>query len=357
MVPRNASLPSSTSEQQDLVRSILALQQQQQQVPHRYSVTKANYHASPRKSGLEAPQVSEEPNPTTPTSIGHAKPRAAETALRDGAPSAYMVEEDSCESGRLSPIETNEGGHMIGMGNYQETKSQVDVSESTERLPPVALGASPPFKANSTNRSPEKSSPVNRASQSRDWTDDSRNVNDTKTMELRMYSLHPNVEIEFDEVVISWVLLDIRIADGEMIRKRLTSKQSDGLNSALENLEGLHPSELSLVTRQFEQIEQANCEGRVTLLSLKRTGQDLQQGNIVLKNIPSFQLIFQLDDQSNGRRHRQKSGQRKKINLSRPTYIKVHRKHLSPETLDEYELPWEWDTVSLLRFMYIGRQN
>lgn len=39
-------------------------------------------------------------------------------------------------------------------------------------------------------------------------------------------------------------------------------------------------------------------------------------------------------------------GKQKQImDLSRPTYIKVHRKHLSPETLDEYELPWEWDEV------------
>lgn len=29
--------------------------------------------------------------------------------------------------------------------------------------------------------------------------------------------------------------------------------------------------------------------------------------------------------------------------LGRPTYIKVHRKHLSPITLDEYGLPWEFD--------------
>ena len=30
----------------------------------------------------------------------------------------------------------------------------------------------------------------------------------------------------------------------------------------------------------------------------------------------------------------------------RPTYIKVHRKHLSTQTLDVYELPWKWDDVS-----------
>ena len=41
-----------------------------------------------------------------------------------------------------------------------------------------------------------------------------------------------------------------------------------------------------------------------------------------------------------------KSTGKKIMDLSRPTYIKVHRKHLSPDTLDLYELPWEWDDVS-----------
>lgn len=55
-------------------------------------------------------------------------------------------------------------------------------------------------------------------------------------------------------------------------------------------------------------------------------------------------------------------GKQKKImDLSRPTYIKVHRKHLSPDTLDEYELPWEWDEVSppipfLLTLPYLASQ-
>ena len=39
-------------------------------------------------------------------------------------------------------------------------------------------------------------------------------------------------------------------------------------------------------------------------------------------------------------------GQKGIMDLTRPTYIKVHRKHLSPDTLDVYELPWEWDEVS-----------
>ena len=38
-------------------------------------------------------------------------------------------------------------------------------------------------------------------------------------------------------------------------------------------------------------------------------------------------------------------GPKKIMDLGRPTYIKVHRKHLSPDTLDAYELPWEFDEV------------
>ena len=32
---------------------------------------------------------------------------------------------------------------------------------------------------------------------------------------------------------------------------------------------------------------------------------------------------------------------------TRPTYMKVHTKHLDTETLDIYNLPWEWDDVSI----------
>ena len=35
------------------------------------------------------------------------------------------------------------------------------------------------------------------------------------------------------------------------------------------------------------------------------------------------------------------------MDLQRPTYLKVHRKHIDPLTLDEYELPWAWDTVCI----------
>ena len=44
------------------------------------------------------------------------------------------------------------------------------------------------------------------------------------------------------------------------------------------------------------------------------------------------------------------------VSLSRPTHIKVARRHLDPETLDLYQLPWEWDEVSAY-FRFLGLQN
>lgn len=42
------------------------------------------------------------------------------------------------------------------------------------------------------------------------------------------------------------------------------------------------------------------------------------------------------------------------IDLSRPTWIKVKRKWLLPETLDHYNLPWEWDESWHLMLAFVG---
>ena len=60
----------------------------------------------------------------------------------------------------------------------------------------------------------------------------------------------------------------------------------------------------------------------------------------------SIEKILKKGEKGKGHGH----GKEIKIkDLTRPTYIIVHRKHVSPETLDEYNLPWEWDEVSFLR--------
>lgn len=43
------------------------------------------------------------------------------------------------------------------------------------------------------------------------------------------------------------------------------------------------------------------------------------------------------------------SRNRQIANLSLPTTVKVNRKYLLPDTLDHYNLPWEWDRVRFPR--------
>lgn len=51
------------------------------------------------------------------------------------------------------------------------------------------------------------------------------------------------------------------------------------------------------------------------------------------------EAILQKKKRENKKKHQNSMA----INLSRPTWIKVKRKWLLPETLDHYFLPWEWD--------------
>ena len=39
-------------------------------------------------------------------------------------------------------------------------------------------------------------------------------------------------------------------------------------------------------------------------------------------------------------------GHKRKADPERPIYVKAHRKHLSPDTLEAHGLPWEWDEAS-----------
>jgi hypothetical protein len=53
-----------------------------------------------------------------------------------------------------------------------------------------------------------------------------------------------------------------------------------------------------------------------------------------------------IDELMKGKREKQRNDREWAIDLTRPTYIKVNRKYLLPDTLDHYQLPWEWDKVS-----------
>ena len=55
------------------------------------------------------------------------------------------------------------------------------------------------------------------------------------------------------------------------------------------------------------------------------------------------------------KQHEKQYKKKEVMDLSRATFIKVDRKYLSPDTLDAYELPWEWDDVGSLPLLQLLR--
>jgi hypothetical protein len=95
-------------------------------------------------------------------------------------------------------------------------------------------------------------------------------------------------------------------------------------------------------------LEARDQRRRITVLSLERTGQDLCQGRIVFRTLPSFTLVVQYDGPRAIAEQEEYAPRpkRKVMDHSRLTYTNVHSKPVSPETLDEYGILWECDEVS-----------
>ena len=73
---------------------------------------------------------------------------------------------------------------------------------------------------------------------------------------------------------------------------------------------------------------------------------DITHNGMMIRKIPSFRFIVEVISEKNAGRRGEKIPPGNTLSLSRPTYVKIHRKHLDPETLNIYHLPWEWDAVS-----------
>ena len=162
-----------------------------------------------------------------------------------------------------------------------------------------------------------------------------------KELKLHGCSFDPFVAAEPARVKIEWFRSDLQVSEGE-IRERLTKKQNHEHSSVSDILETLHPYERQLVSAELESVRYGHFCDEVTLLDLRRTEHDLQQGNMTIKAVPSFHFIVQLENPSPSQWY----DGRKVMGLNQPTYIKSHVDHVSPECLDAYKLPWEYDKVS-----------
>lgn len=120
----------------------------------------------------------------------------------------------------------------------------------------------------------------------------------------------------------------------EDAKKAKRKKEEDELKK--KAIEEYHKKQLEEKAKKEEEKKKADEEFKNRLKeTFGKAGYDDESIEKLLKKGPK--------EKDHGHGH----GKQKQImDLSRPTYIKVHRKHLSPETLDHYVLPWEWDEVN-----------
>ena len=162
---------------------------------------------------------------------------------------------------------------------------------------------------------------------------------DIQDVEHHVFSLDPNIEITYVGFRLYWIHTEQPISRGSL-HGWPTKNQASGLDI----MEALHATERPMVAAKIKEI---SGENRSDLLSLRRTAQDLQWGNVVLKAVPSFHLVLQVRHGQHRHELEMNGGEQKIRELVKPTHIRVPSDILSFETLDAYDLPWEWDEASV----------
>lgn len=325
MLFRNTSASSSMTEQRDIIRSILIFKRQQQQKNDSASDSDVEVFQDRKKKPSETMRERVERPTQRRTSgsltqpSGSFTPNAEPPAARPGA-----VEDRRDQPPERPKALTAETEVEVSKG--LDTSTADDSSEKASDFVVVS-------RTNSNSQTPQKSSLETQNFQGRETATGPGSQDKAEGKKLRLFTIHPIVTVRYALVQIEWRGQSIRIPESE-IRELVTQNRADGFKSVFASLEALHMSERTLIADWINGFGE-----NITVISLKRTEQDRREGNVALNGLPSFQLITE-----------QPAYDTSKLKASRPTYVKVARWHVCPETLDEYSLPWVWDDVSTEKF-------
>ena len=160
-----------------------------------------------------------------------------------------------------------------------------------------------------------------------------------KGTRLHLFQLQSLVRDDFDAMILTWSVSELLISQS-IIQDHVDKTREEGGPSIVEAYQ-----ELSRHERQAIQIK-IESYFRPTLVWVKRTFTEITQRGVLFGRVPSLQfvIVHETTGEPLGPLPIPIStaiDSMKELELSRPTYIKVHRKHLSPDTLDAYDLPWE----------------
>ena len=184
---------------------------------------------------------------------------------------------------------------------------------------------------------------------------------DDQNSSLRFFHLKPVVVDTVDGFAVRWPSeWFVELVEQEEIVRELNRYQRRGQTSIIKQLGNLTYEENSMIRNWCERVA-----GKSKLVYLKRTVAKIVHNGVTLSDVPSFEIFVRVQNesevapQSRGRswEHTRPEGKRNSETrmprrpskedpaASRPTYIKVHRDHIDPQTLDVYNVPWEWYNV------------
>lgn len=318
ILPRNTSASSGMTEQRDIIRSVLMLKRQQKQDSVYNSDSDTEVFEDQKRGHSETARDRENSSAQRPTSASPTQPSGPSAPIAGSRLARYTsIEDEEDQSPKQQNIPT--------------AKTEVEVSKDPETRPiddssRNSSGMFTPSRTNSNGQKPRLLSLETQHLQGQGSATDPKSQDTAKAVKLRLFTIDPSIHVEYALVKIEWIWSDTKIAEDE-IRELIAQNKADGFRSVFAALQALNVFERSHVAGFVRALGDY-----VTLVSLKRTEQDLRGGNITFKAVPSFQLIIEQPAS--------------KVKSVKPVFVKVLAKHICPETLDAYNLPWNWDAVS-----------
>ena len=322
ILSRNTSASPRRTEQQDVIRSILMLKRQQQGV---LSESDSDVEVSEDRKKRHSKTARDDTDSIykRSTSVSLTQPPGSFAPTAGTRFATYSSTEDGKNQPSERPVvlTVNSG---VKAPKYFNTGQDED-------SPRTAAGVFTPSTINSNSQTLQDLLPESQHFRGQETATDPTSQDEAKVKQLCLFIIDPFITVKRAQVSIEWQESRIRIPESE-IRELITKNKADGLHSVFATWEALHVSERPLIADYVH-----GFGDHVTVVSLKRTERDLQQGNITFKAVPSFQVFVE---------QTALEAWKTVPRLVEPFRLKVHRHYIAPETLDTYYLPWTWDEVS-----------
>ena len=157
---------------------------------------------------------------------------------------------------------------------------------------------------------------------------------------LYLYLVKPVIREDYEGICLTWIVRKVPVQQADIL-KHLSRDQEESFPQVIEAYQELLAHEHKAINLKVR----AAGSG-ASVISLKRSHVDISHHGIFFNGVPVLQFILMSHTKKGIEPMITVKESMEEIDLARPTYFKVHREYLSPDTLDAYGLPWTWDQVS-----------